>query len=155
MKKFMQEFKDFALRGNVMDLAVGVIIGAAFQGVVTALTDNIISPIIGLFTGANFDALVLTIPTWRGEITLKYGAFITALINFIIMALVIFLLVRGMNRLASLGKKPKADEPAADPTEMTCPYCLTAIPFGATRCPHCTAVLEGQALKQAEEKARA
>ncbi|MDL2294470.1 large conductance mechanosensitive channel protein MscL [Ruminococcaceae bacterium OttesenSCG-928-D13] len=151
MKKFLQEFKDFALRGNVMDLAVGVIIGAAFQTVVTALTDNILSPIIGLFTGANFDSLVLNIPTWSGEISLKYGSFITALINFIIMAFVIFLLVRGMNRLAKIGQKPK---PAGEPATMRCPYCLTDIPFGAIRCPHCTAELAGEALEKAKADAK-
>ncbi len=137
VKKFFGEFKDFALRGNVVDLAVGVIIGAAFQGVVKALTDNILAPIIGLFVGQNFDALILTIPTWNGEIQLQYGAFITAIISFVITAFVVFLLVRGMNRLANgLRKKHK---PEAAPTTKQCPFCFTDIDIRASKCPHCTA----------------
>ncbi|MGD9560477.1 MAG: large conductance mechanosensitive channel protein MscL [Oscillospiraceae bacterium] len=129
MKKFFQEFKDFALRGNVMDLAVGVIVGAAFQAVVNSLVTNVLSPFIGIFTGKNFDNLSVDI----FGATLTYGAFITSLINFIIMAFVVFLLVKGMNRLA--GKKADA------PTTKKCPYCFTDIPIEATRCPNCTAEL--------------
>lgn len=137
MKKFFGEFKKFALRGNVMDLAVGVIIGAAFQSVVSSLTDNLINPIIGIFTGADFsDSLKVTLPFT--EATLNFGAFITAVINFIIMAFVIFLLVKGMNKLADLGKK---DEPEAAPATKKCPYCCTDIPAQATRCPNCTTEL--------------
>ena len=100
MKKFLQEFKSFAMKGNVLDLAVGVIIGAAFQAVVASLTKNILAPIIGLFAKQNFDAL-----HWEVlGTTIGYGAFITSLINFIIMAFVVFLLVKAMNRLASIGK---------------------------------------------------
>lgn len=149
MKKFFKEFKDFALRGNVMDLAVGVIIGAAFQAVVTSLTDNIISPVIGLFAGADFSD-ALQIPLFGA--TLKLGAFITSIINFIIMALVIFLLVRGMNRLANIGKKP---EEKGEPSNMKCPYCLTEIPFGATRCPNCTVALSTAEVEKAQQAARA
>lgn len=137
MKKFLQEFKDFALRGNVMDLAVGVIVGAAFQSVVSSLTDNILSPIIGLFTRQNFDELALEV----FGVTLKYGAFITSVINFLIMAFVIFLLVRGMNRLAALGKK---EQPKEEPKTKTCPYCCTDIPAKATRCPNCTTQLQNE-----------
>lgn len=133
MKKFFGEFKDFALRGNVMDLAVGVIIGAAFGTIVTALTDNILSPLIGLVAGHNFDALSVT---FLG-VTLQYGAFITAIINFVITAFVVFLLVRGLNLLTKRGKK----EPEAAPTTKQCPYCCTDIPLAATRCPNCTAQL--------------
>jgi large conductance mechanosensitive channel len=117
-----------------MDLAIGVIIGGAFQGVVTSLTNNILSPIIGLFTGGNFDELHLSV----FGITIKYGAFITTVFNFIIMAFVIFLLVRGMNRIANLGKKP---QPPAAPATKTCPYCITTVPAAATRCPACTSEL--------------
>lgn len=131
---FLGEFKEFALRGNVMDLAVGVIIGGAFGAVVTSLTDNILSPIIGLFTGKNFDALAVEI----FGVTLKYGAFITSIINFVITAFVIFLLVKGMNRLANIGKKEQAAEA---PTTKKCPFCFTDIPIQATRCPNCTAEL--------------
>ncbi len=135
MKKFFAEFKEFALRGNVMDLAVGVIIGAAFGAVVTSLTDNIISPIIGLFTGANFDSLHAEVL----GVNFTYGAFITAVISFVITALVVFLLVKGMNRLSSIGKKPAAEE---EPTTKVCPFCCTDIPAKATRCPNCTTQLE-------------
>lgn len=136
MKKFLQEFKDFALRGNVADLAVGVIIGAAFQAIVKSLTDDILSPIIGLFAKTDFSDLVLVV---RG-VDIRYGAFLTAIINFLIMALLIFLLVRGMNRLAALGQKP-VSAPEAPPARL-CPYCRCEVNEAATRCPHCTSALE-------------
>ncbi|MCL2842225.1 MAG: large conductance mechanosensitive channel protein MscL [Oscillospiraceae bacterium] len=127
MKKFMKEFKDFALRGNVISLAVGMIIGLAFQGVITSLTDNILSPLIGLFIGKNFDAL-----TWEFMgVTLGYGAFITAVLNFIILAFVVFLIVQGMNRVLVKSEQE----------ERHCPYCKTIVPEDATRCPACTSVL--------------
>ena len=132
MKKFLEEFKTFALRGNVMSLAVGVIIGSAFQGVVASLTDNLLSPIIGLFTRQNFDTLQLSVL----GITLRYGAFITSVINFIIMAFVVFILVRAMNKLLSLGEQKK--EPA--PPRL-CPFCKTVLHPEATRCPACTSQL--------------
>lgn len=134
MGKFLNEFKAFALKGNVMNLAVGVIIGAAFQGVVTSLTENILSPLIGLFTGSNFDSLALHVL----GITLKYGAFITSVLNFLIMAFVVFLLVKGMNSLMELKKKP---EEASEPTTKKCPYCMSEIDIHATRCPNCTSEL--------------
>ncbi len=135
MKKFLKEFKAFALKGNVMNLAVGVIIGSAFQGIVTSLTENILSPIIGLFTRQNFDTLQVDF----FGVTLKYGAFITAIINFIIMAFVVFLLVKGVNKLLSFGEKKEE----VIPTEKECPYCKTKININASRCPHCTSELEG------------
>lgn len=128
MKKFFHEFKEFATRGNAMQLAIGVIIGAAFQAVVTALTDNILSPLIGLFVTQNFDTLAVD---FLG-VTLTYGKFLTALINFIIMAFLIFLLVRFLNRLSHHEEAPPA--PA-----RRCPYCLTPVDPAATRCPACTA----------------
>jgi large conductance mechanosensitive channel len=134
MKKFLNEFKDFAMRGNVMDLAVGVIIGAAFQSIITSLTEDIISPIIGLVANMNFSYLTLDI----FGVSIKYGSFITAVINFIIMAFVVFMMMKGLNKLSSLGKKEEA--PAA-PTTKKCPYCLSEIPIAATRCPHCTSEL--------------
>ena len=134
MKKFLQEFKAFALRGNVLDLAVGVLIGGAFSGLVTSLTQNIISPIIGLFGGANFDAYILNI----NGATIQYGAFITAVINFLIMAFIVFLIVKGIHKLESLGRRKET--PAA-PTTKTCPYCRSQIDIQATRCPHCTSEL--------------
>ena len=138
MKKFLQEFKTFALRGNVMDLAVGVIIGAAFQGIVQSLTQDIISPLLGLFTKMSFDELTVTVL----GVDIKYGAFITAVVNFIIMAFLVFVLVKVMNRLANLGKKPEA--PVA-PTTKLCPFCRSQIAIDATRCPHCTSLLEEKA----------
>jgi large conductance mechanosensitive channel len=135
MKKFLKEFKEFALRGNVMNLAVGVIMGAAFQGIVTSLTDNIISPIIGLFAGQNFDALQIEL----FGVTIQYGAFLTSVVNFVIMAFVIFLLISAINKVLSIGKK---DEAAAEQaTTKKCPYCLSEIHIEATRCPACTSQL--------------
>ena len=131
MKKLIAEFKDFALQGNVMSLAVGIIIGAAFQGVVTSLVDNILSPIIGLFAGANFDGIHVE---FLG-VTLKYGAFFTALINFIIMAAVVFLIVKLMNKLLNSKESPDSDM-------RKCPYCMTEISKIATRCPACTSQLD-------------
>ncbi len=136
MKKMMQEFKKFALRGNVMDLAVGVMIGSAFSAIVTSLVNDIISPLIGLLVQVDFSALTLAV----GDVNIAYGAFIMAIINFILVALVLFGLVKAVNRVSSLGKKPEA--PAA-PTTKKCPYCQSEIPLAATRCPHCTSMLEG------------
>jgi len=133
MKKFLNEFKQFALKGNVLNLAVGVIIGAAFQGVVSSLTENILSPIIGLLTRQNFDSLMLEV----FGITLKYGAFITSIINFIIMAFVVFLLVRTMNKILAIGHE-KQEAPV---TKKKCNYCFSEIDVNATRCPACTSQL--------------
>lgn len=137
MKKFLNEFKAFALRGNVLDLAVGVIIGGAFQGIVKSLVDDVISPVIGLFARKDFSTLALPI----GDVHIRYGAFVTAVINFLIMAFLIFLLVKGMNKLSSLGMR-KVEEPKKEPTTKECPYCLSEIPIKATRCAHCTTILE-------------
>lgn len=145
MKNFLKEFRAFALKGNVMNLAVGVIIGSAFQGIVTSLTENILSPIIGLFTRQNFDSLQLNV----FGITLKYGAFITAVINFIIMAFVVFILVKGMNKLLSFDEKKEKVE--AIPTEKECPYCMTKIHINATRCPHCTSELEAITVTESDK----
>ena len=134
MKKFLEEFKAFALKGNVMDLAVGVIIGGAFQAIVTSLVGDIITPIIGIFASTDFSNLIATI---NGS-EVKYGAFITAIINFIIMAFIIFCIVKGLNKFAERKKKEEANEP----TEKTCPFCQSTISIKATRCPHCTSALE-------------
>ncbi len=148
MKKFFGEFKEFIMKGNVLDLAVAVIIGAAFQNIVTSLTDNIISPILGLFTKINFDQLSLKIEfpslvegVLGSAVEIKYGAFITAVINFLIMALIIFLLVKGINKIMSIGKKKEEEEEEA--TTKECPFCKSEIAIEATRCPHCTSILEG------------
>ncbi len=135
MKKFIEEFKKFISRGNVVDMAVGIIIGGAFTGIVTSLVEDIINPLIGLFGGMNFDRYKLTL---LGEATLNYGEFLTAVMNFVIMAFVVFLLVSAINKMSDKvnPKKP------ADPTTKKCPFCKSEIHLEATRCPHCTSVIE-------------
>ena len=144
MKKLLQEFKEFALRGNVMDLAVGVIIGAAFQAIINSLVNDVISPLIGLF--ANTDLTYLSVMV--GDVEIRYGAFLTAVINFIIMAVIIFLMVKGMNALAGLGKKKEPEKPAV----KMCPYCRSKVAAEATRCPYCTSMLEVKKEDKKEEK---
>ncbi len=134
MKSFISEFKEFALRGNVMDMAIGIIIGAAFTAIVTSLVDDIISPLIGLFVKVDFNNLVATV----FNVDIKYGAFIMAVINFLIVALVLFCIIKAMNKAASITKKEEAEE---EPTTKECPFCLQEIPIKATRCPHCTSEL--------------
>lgn len=134
MKKFWEEFKAFALRGNVMDMAVGVMIGGAFSTIVTSLTDNLINPILGLAGGADFSSFVLNI----AGVQLKYGAFITSVINFFIMALVLFCMLKFVNKITHLRQKP--EEPEA-PTTKICPYCCSEIPIAATKCAHCASEL--------------
>ncbi|MCO8193239.1 large conductance mechanosensitive channel protein MscL [Anaerofustis sp. NSJ-163] len=134
MKQFLNEFKEFALRGNVMDLAVGVIIGGAFQAIINSLVKDIISPIIGLFARTDFSDMVITVL----DVQIRYGSFITAVINFLIMAFIIFIMVKMLNKLASIGKKQKEDEA---PKTKKCPYCLSEIPIEATKCAHCTSDL--------------
>ena len=114
MKKFFEEFKAFALKGNMMDMAIGVIIGGAFSTLVTSLTDNLISPILGILGKVNFDAMMWDV-FGDGKLVFKYGAFITAVINFLIMAFVLFCIVKAMNKLMEMGKheEPAAEEPAA------------------------------------------
>ena len=133
MKKFFTEFKEFAMKSNVMALAVGVIIGGAFQRVVSSLTDNILSPVIGLFVARNFDKLSFEV----FGVTITYGAFITSVIDFFIMAFIVFLIVKGMNGLLASGKKDEVPPPPP----RKCPYCLSQIEDGATRCPACTSQL--------------
>ena len=130
MKNFFNEFKKFIMRGNVIDLAVGVIIGAAFQAIVTSLTTDIISPFLGIFGGMNFDQLSFEI---NGAV-IVYGKFITAVINFLIMAFVIFLLVKLINKIMTIGKKPVEEKK----TTKICPFCCSEISIKATKCPHCT-----------------
>lgn len=136
MKKFLADFKKFALRGNVLDMAVGVIIGGAFTGIVTALTNNFINPLLSLvMTGApGVDANGVA---WT--LGAAMSNFLTTVVNFIITALVLFCLIRAINKLMTIGKKPAA--PAA-PTTKKCPYCCSEIPIEATRCAHCTSELK-------------
>ena len=130
MKKFFKEFKEFALRGNVMDMAVGIIIGGAFSGIVTSLTDNFINPIINLIMGnASYT---------KADVIGCGSAFLASVVNFVIMAFILFCLIKGINKLMSVGKKK--EEPKA-PTTKICPYCKSEIPLDAVRCAHCTSEL--------------
>ena len=133
MKKFIEEFKAFALLGNMMDMAVGVIIGGGFTGIVTSLTDNFINPILNFVTGAQ----TYTLQNIAGFAS----KFISDLVNFLILAFVLFCLLKGINKLITLGQKK--EEPAAPETKQ-CPYCLSEIPAAAVRCAHCTSVLDEQ-----------
>ena len=162
MKKFLKEFKEFALRGNVIDLAVGVIIGGAFQTIVKSLVDDLIMPFVGLVTGGvNFtdqfvilkmpevlpegvtaaDLITLTAAKDAGATVFAYGSFVTAVLNFIIMAVVIFLFIKLINNLHKIGKKP-IEEQLDAPTTKVCPFCKSEIAIEATRCAHCTSELK-------------
>ena len=138
MKKFFNEFKAFISRGNVMDMAVGVIIGASFKAIVDSLVADIINPVLGIFGGKDFSQYVLQLP---GEATLNYGNFISSIINFLIMAFIIFCIIKllnGMNDFASKFGKKKEEEAPKEPTTKICPFCKSEIAIDATRCPHCT-----------------
>lgn len=141
-KGFVGEFKEFITRGNVMDMAVGVIIGGAFQAIVKSLVDDIVMPVISLITGGvNFSHWKIQIGPGEAD-AITYGNFITAVINFLLMALVIFCFVKFMNHMAEkasqlIGIKAE-EEVAAPPTTKKCPYCLSEIPIEATRCAFCT-----------------
>lgn len=159
----LKEFKEFIAKGNVMDLAIAVIIGEAFSGIVTALTSSFIKPLLGLIGGAQVQG---TIPLGDSGQALDYGAFLTAVINFIIVAFVLFLMVKALNtankkskeRLEALANKvpfkskkgKKEEEVQSEPETKLCKYCLTEISYKATRCPHCTSILEESARKALE-----
>ena len=134
IKKFLEEFKAFAMRGNVLDMAVGVVIGSAFTAIVNSLVNDIINPAIGLFFNADFSNVGIHI----GDVTIGVGSFINAIINFLIVAFVLFLTIKAINMLH---KKP-VEEPK-EPTTKKCPYCQSEIAIKAVRCPHCTSKLEG------------
>ena len=135
MKKFMKEFREFAMQGNVLDMAVGVIIGAAFKAIIDSLVGDIISPLIGLIFNTDFSKLSAKV----GNVDIMYGSFITAIINFLLIALVLFCIIKAANKAKGLAAK---DTPEEEPTTKVCPYCLTDIPLAATRCPHCTSQLD-------------
>lgn len=136
MKKVLNEFKEFINRGNVVDMAVGIMIGAAFKAIVDALVNNLISPFIGIIFKQDFSTLAFEI---NGSV-FQYGALIMAIINFLIIAVVLFFIIKLMNVLHSIGKK-KPEEKPAEPTTKVCPYCKSDIAIDATRCPHCTSEL--------------
>ena len=136
MKKLIAEFKEFALTGSVMDMAVGIIIGGALTTVVTSLVNDILNPIIGLFIGQNLADKKATV---LGG-TFTYGSFIMAVINFIIIALVVFLIVKALNKARNARKNEEPDEEVA--TTKICPFCKTEIDIDATKCPNCTSDLK-------------
>ena len=135
MKSFMKEFKEFISRGNVMDMAVGIIIGGAFTSIVSSLVEDIINPLLGCFVSMDFSAWKIPLV---GDASLGIGNFINAVDSFLIMAFILFSIIKAMNKAASIGKKP---EPEAEPTTKICPYCKSEISIEATRCPHCTSQL--------------
>ncbi len=137
----IEEFKKFIMRGNVMDMAVGVIVGGAFTSIVTSLNQDILTPVLGIFGGTDFSNLKVTLGTGESAPVLCYGNFITAVINFLITAFVIFVLVKVINGIGDrFLKKEEAKEPES-PAVKTCPYCMSEIAAEAVRCPHCTSTL--------------
>ena len=150
----LKEFKEFATRGNIVDLSVGVVIGGAFQSIINSLVSDIIMPAVSIFTGkVDFSDMVFTV----GGASIKYGNFITAVVNFLIIAFSIFLVVRYLNKLnkkmenikfgrikkiSSKFKENKKEDTSCVPTVKICPYCFSEINYKATRCPHCTSKLE-------------
>lgn len=160
-KGFIGEFKEFITRGNALDLAVGVIIGGAFQAIVNSLVDDLISPILGFFTkGINFSDKFLLLSLTdehfataeaarsAGYTVFSYGSLITALINFLIMSFVIFLIVKGINRVSAIGKKQEEEEK----TVKICPFCKSEISIEAVRCPHCTSELPAEEQNETEDE---
>lgn len=150
----LKEFKNFALRGNVLDMAVGIIIGAAFTSIVNSLVNDILMPPLGwLLGGVDFENFYLTVKHGSpagpytaladaqaaGAVTINYGLFINAVISFLLVALAMFLLIRAINRLQATEDEKEAP---AEPTAKDCPFCFSSIPLKATRCPHCTSQLE-------------
>lgn len=138
-KGFISEFKKFVTRGNVMDMAVGVIVGGAFTSIVNSLNQDILTPILGIFGGTDFSNLSLKLGVGENAPVLMYGNFLTAVINFLITAFVIFCLVKGINAIND--RLLKKDKKPAEPTTKKCPFCKSDIAIDATRCPHCTSEL--------------
>lgn len=137
MKAFMTEFKKFVARGNVMDMAVGIIIGGAFTAIVTSLVNDILMPVLSLLTGGfDFSALCIVLGEGENAATLNYGSFIAAIINFLLISLVIFMLIRAINKLSV---KKEEEAPA---TTKECPFCKEQVSVSAVRCPHCTSELK-------------
>ena len=155
-----KEFKEFATRGNIMDMAVGVVIGGAFQKIINSLVEDIIMPCVSILTGkVDFSDMVLKV----GEASIRYGNFITAIVNFLIIAFSIFLAVKYVNKLnkniealkfgkldqivSKINKKHSKEEPTPEPTVKICPSCYSEINYKATRCPNCTSELEKNTIK--------
>lgn len=147
-KGLIGEFKDFISKGNALSMAIGVIVGGAFTGIVTSLTENIINPVIGMFGGANFDAYSVNL---LGEATLYYGKFLTTVVNFLITMFVLFLIVKGINKMQdeALKRLHHGKEEESVPTTKKCPFCCSEIPIEATRCAHCTSEFVVEAVEEA------
>ena len=152
---FFGEFKKFIMRGNVIDLAVGVIVGGAFQAIVKSLVDDVVMPVISLATkGINFADLFISLDgneyatlaaaQEAGAATLNYGNFISAILNFLIMAFVVFLLVKGINTIADKTKKKEEEAAPEEPTTKACPFCKSEIAIDAVKCPHCTSEIPAE-----------
>ena len=159
----LKEFKEFALKGNIIDMAIGVIIGGAFQKIVSSLVNDIIMPTLAIFTGkVDFSDLVFTV----GNSSIKYGSFITTIVDFLIIAFSIFIAIRTINKLNDkakenldkvshknkLFKKNKAKDTVEDPTTKVCPFCFSEINIKATRCPHCTSDLTTENSLESEKE---
>ncbi len=148
MKKFMQEFREFINRGNVMDMAVGLIVGSAFTAIVSSLIKDIINPLIAAFTTkADANAPALSVRILATDQYVNFSPFIGAILNFLITALVVFMLIKAVNKskeaaekLAAATLKLDEEEQEQEPAKPTCPYCTEEIPEGALRCPHCTSI---------------
>ena len=139
MKKFGKEFKEFISKGNIFDMAVGLIIGSAFTAIVNSLVKDIFSPLITIITGkADMTQLIWNV----NGAEIKYGSFLQNVITFLLTAIVLFMLVKGINSLRNLGKKKEDPAEPAAPTTKVCPYCCSEISIEATKCPHCTSELE-------------
>ncbi len=146
-KGFMAEFREFISRGNVMDLAVGMIIGSAFTAIVNSLVNDVVMPLISLLIGGiSFQQWNITMGSGKDAPVLGLGNFIAAVIDFLLIALVIFIIVKAINDLHEVAEEKKGvKEGPAAPTTKICPYCRSEIPVDATRCPHCTSQLEKDA----------
>ena len=148
MKKFFEEFKEFINQGNVMDLAVAVVIGTAFTAIVNSVVSDLIMPLISLVTGGiDFSDMKIPLGTGPDAAAFTYGNFINAVIQFLIIAFVVFLIVKALNKAKDLTSKGKKAEEKEAPK---CPYCLEEVAEGATRCPHCTAELPAPAAAAAK-----
>ena len=159
----LKEFKEFALKGNIIDMAIGVIIGGAFQKIVSSLVNDIIMPTLAIFTGkVDFSDLVFTV----GNSSIKYGSFITTIVDFLIIAFSLFIAIRTINKLNDkakenldkvshknkIFKKNKAKDTVEEPTTKVCPFCFSEINIKATRCPHCTSDLTTENSLESEKE---
>ena len=155
LKSFFSEFKQFAMRGNVIDMAVGIIIGAAFGKIVDSLVKDVIMPPIGLLLGkVDFSDLKLVLSSDADPVSINYGLFINALISFLIVAFAVFILIKALNKLQNTVDKKEAADEAAAPTTKQCPYCKSTIDIDATRCPHCTSELKAAAPRSKKTKTK-